>query len=89
MQMNKRSTSRWPRTASTALLLLASASVANAQTAYVTNTSAHSVSVIDTVTNTVVATVAVGTSPSRVAIAPGGGRASTPAPRQPRCCPPR
>jgi YVTN family beta-propeller protein len=43
--------------------------------AYVTNAGANTVSVIDTATNTVVATVPVGFSPSLVAITPDGTRA--------------
>ncbi len=43
--------------------------------AYVTNSSSNSVSVIDTSTNTVVATVAVGSNPVGVAITPDGTRA--------------
>ena len=73
--MNKRSASRGARSARVALLLLAGASLTHAQKAYVTNSSAPSVSVIDTLTNTVVATASVGTTPSRVVIAPAGGRA--------------
>ena len=42
--------------------------------AYVTNAGANSVSVIDTATNTVVATVPVGFSPTGVAITPDGTR---------------
>jgi len=43
--------------------------------AYVTNFSSNTVSVIDTATNTVVATVPVGTNPEGVAITPDGTRA--------------
>src|SRR5439155_22307558 len=43
--------------------------------AYITNLSSDSVSVIDTATNTVVATVAVGNAPTGVAVNPGGTRA--------------
>src|SRR3979490_3151226 len=49
---------------------------AQAQTfAYVTNTFANTVSVIDTASNTVVATIAVGGGPFGVAITPDGNRA--------------
>src|SRR5260221_12611304 len=49
---------------------------AQAQTfAYVTNIFANTVSVIDTASNTVVATVAVGSGPFGVAITPDGTRA--------------
>ena len=43
--------------------------------AYVTNSLSNSVSVLDTATNTVVATVAVGAQPQGVAIRPDGARA--------------
>jgi YVTN family beta-propeller protein len=43
--------------------------------AYVTNATSHNVSVIDTETNTVIATVPVGTDPLGVAITPDGARA--------------
>src|ERR1700754_3796257 len=42
--------------------------------AYITNFHNDSVSVIDTATNTVIATVAVGASPFGVAVAPDGSR---------------
>src|SRR5256886_13710269 len=49
---------------------------AQAQTrAYVTNESSNTVSVIDTATNTVVATIPVGAVPAAVAITPDGTRA--------------
>src|SRR6266849_547374 len=61
------------------LFLLAMALLAipaQAQThAYVANSASSSVSVIDTASKTVVATVGVGTSPTRVAITPDGTRA--------------
>src|SRR3989304_24158 len=50
-------------------------SPAQAESAYVTNSGTTTVSVIDTATNTVVATVAVGTNPLGVAITPDGARA--------------
>jgi YVTN family beta-propeller protein len=43
--------------------------------AYITNTSSNNVSVIDTSTNTVVATVPVGATPLAVAVNPAGSRA--------------
>jgi YVTN family beta-propeller protein len=43
--------------------------------AYVTNTFSNSVSVIDTTSNTVVATVGVGANPAELAITPDGTRA--------------
>jgi YVTN family beta-propeller protein len=43
--------------------------------AYVANTSADAVSVIDTATNQVTATIAVGNAPAEVAIAPDGSKA--------------
>ncbi len=43
--------------------------------AYVTNQVSNSVSVIDTATNTVVATITAGSSPIGVAITPDGARA--------------
>ena len=45
------------------------------QSAYVTNYNANTVSVIDTATNMVVATVGVGTKPIAVALAPDGKHA--------------
>ena len=45
--------------------------------AYVTNSQDNTVSVIDTATNTVVATVPVGVNPSGIAITPDGTRAYT------------
>jgi YVTN family beta-propeller protein len=44
----------------------------NGTHAYVTNISSNTVSVIDTASNTVVATVAVGSGPTGVAITPNG-----------------
>jgi YVTN family beta-propeller protein len=43
--------------------------------AYVTNSASDTVSVIDTATNTVVATIAVGDNPQGVAVSPDGTRA--------------
>src|SRR5262249_47716214 len=43
--------------------------------AFVTNTSANSLSVIDLDANTVTATISVGPSPTRVAVTPDGARA--------------
>ena len=43
--------------------------------AYVTNTASNSVSVIDTATNTVIATIGVGTDPPQVTVSPDGTRA--------------
>ena len=55
------------------VLLLAAASIAQAQPfAYITNFNSSTVSVIDTATNTVVGTVAVGFGPYGVAINPAG-----------------
>jgi YVTN family beta-propeller protein len=48
--------------------------LARAQGAYVTNFGANTVSVIDTVTNTVVATIPVGTNPHGVAVSPDGSK---------------
>ena len=68
------STSRW--LVLILMILPGSAAPAKAQTkAYVANTTANVVEVIDTATDAVVATVAVGTGPTRVAIAPDGIRA--------------
>src|SRR5437667_37137 len=70
----------WQHLSSVLFLLLSSGAglgtaTAQAQTrAYVTNTSG-TVSVIDTATNTVVATILVGIFPSGVAITPDGTRA--------------
>ena len=41
----------------------------------VTNSIDHTVSVIDTITNTVIATIPVGTAPNQLAVTPGGTRA--------------
>ena len=56
-----------------ALLLCFGASVALAQTrAYVTNTNDNTVSVIDTATRLVTATIPVGLGPAGVAVTPNG-----------------
>src|SRR6516162_8536041 len=44
-----------------------------AQNAYITNDGSGNVSVIDTATNTVTATIPVGTAPFAVAVSPNGG----------------
>ena len=55
------------------LLMLAAAGIAQAQPfAYITNQVSDNVSVINTATNTVVATVAVGFTPRGVAVNPAG-----------------
>jgi YVTN family beta-propeller protein len=59
-------------TASACLALLAIPTQAQTR-AYVTNVNSNSVSVIDTASNTVVATVGVGSNPVGVAITPGVG----------------
>jgi YVTN family beta-propeller protein len=46
-----------------------------AQNAYITNSNSNNVSVIDTETNTVIATIGVGISPFGVAVTPDGGKA--------------
>ena len=57
------------------VLLLAAASAVQAQPfAYITNQNSNNVSVIDIATNTVVATVAVGTNPEGVAVNPVDAR---------------
>src|SRR4029079_3355089 len=54
-------------------LVVFGASAAVAQTrGYVTNSGNNTVSVIDTATNTVVATIPVGTSPDGIAVTPNG-----------------
>ena len=53
-------------------LLIVTASALAEPFAYVTNYQSHSVSVIDTATNAVIATVPVGSSPGGVAITPDG-----------------
>ena len=45
-----------------------------AQNAYITNASSNNVSVIDTATNTVTATIPVGVEPIGVAVSPNGSR---------------
>src|ERR1700730_13192198 len=64
-----RGRARWAATLALALMLPAAA---NAQNAYIKNLNSNAVSVIDTATNTVVATIPVGTSPQGVAITPDG-----------------
>ena len=60
-------------------LLMFSVSSLRAQTvAYVTNSGSNNVSVIDTSTNTVTATIAVGNVPEGVAVSPDGTRAYVP-----------
>ncbi len=56
--------------------LSAGANTAQAQTrAYVVNTCSDTVSVIDTTTNSLIATIPVGVAPEGVAITPDGARA--------------
>jgi len=63
------------RTVSLALLLTGFFTTVQAQTrAYVANSNLHNVSVIDTATNTVLTTIAVGTRPSVVLASPDGSR---------------
>lgn len=57
------------------LAYLLFAGEAAAQTAYVSNNSSNTVSVLDTATNTVVAAVPVGSRPHGVAVSPDGTRA--------------
>jgi YVTN family beta-propeller protein len=45
-----------------------------AQNAYITNANSSNVSVIDTATNTVIATISVGTTPGGVAVTPDGSK---------------
>ena len=60
-------------------LIVFGTSAALAQTrAYVANASTSTVSVIDTATNTVVATIPVGSSPQRLAVTPNGAFAYVP-----------
>ncbi len=64
------------RTVSLALLVTGLGSIAQAQTfAYVTQIGLHQVSVIDISTNTVVATIPVGATPTAVILSPDGSRA--------------
>ncbi len=59
-----------------AIGLLSAATAAQAQTkAYIASTAANAVTVVDTATASVLATVPVGTGPTRVAITPDGTRA--------------
>src|SRR5215510_11005889 len=61
------------RTLMLTLLVVFGASATLAQTrAYVTNASDNTVSVIDTATNSVIATIPVGLGPSAVAVTPNG-----------------
>src|SRR3979411_1346148 len=57
------------------LLLLATAAAHATPFAYITNNGSNNVSVIDTASNTVTATVAVGPNPTGVAVHPAGPRA--------------
>src|SRR5215470_13460234 len=57
----------------TVACLLAPAST-RAQTAYITNQNSNTVSVIDTATNTVSATIPIGPSPLGVAVSPDGSK---------------
>jgi YVTN family beta-propeller protein len=59
-------------TLSLVLALAGPSTAANLKRAYVTNTGSNTVSVIDTTTNTVVATIAVGNVPFDAAVAPNG-----------------
>ena len=62
------------RAALAGLLLLLPALAAAAPFAYIANSNSDTVSVIDTASNTVTATVAVGTQPFGVAVNPAGTR---------------
>src|SRR5437762_207623 len=61
-------------TALLALLLLSIPSARAAPFAYITNNGSNNVSVLDTASNTVTATVAVGSFPTGVAVNPAGTR---------------
>ena len=56
------------------LVCLLAPAAARAQNAYITNFNDGTVSVINTATNTVVATIPVGGHPYGVAVTPDGGR---------------
>jgi YVTN family beta-propeller protein len=56
------------------LACLLAPALARAQNAYITNQSSNTVSVIDTVTNTVSATIPVGLTPFGVAVSPDGSK---------------
>ena len=70
MTMPIRGRARWGALTLAVALLLSPA--ANAQNAYITNSGDGTVSVIDTATNKVTATIPVGTSPYGVAVTPDG-----------------
>src|SRR5579864_5297690 len=57
------------------IIFIAFTECAFANSAYVTNFNSGTVSVIDTQTNTVIATVSLGTNPAVVAITPDGSQA--------------
>lgn len=57
---------------------LRAAPVATPPRVWVTNSTTHTVSAVDAASGTVVATVAVGTAPALLALAPGGARAYVP-----------
>src|SRR5260370_29812046 len=61
--------------AAVAIAGLIGSAQALAQNAYITNTPANTVSVVDTSTNTVIATIPVGNTPYAVAVRPDGSRA--------------
>jgi YVTN family beta-propeller protein len=61
--------------AAVAIAGLIGSAQALAQNAYITNTPANTVSVVDTSTNTVTATIPVGNTPYAVAVSPDGSRA--------------
>src|SRR6185369_6724440 len=66
---------RWPMHALCAAAAVLSASTARGESAaYVVNVASNDVSVIDTTSNTVVATIAVGPQPNGVAVTPNGER---------------
>ncbi len=67
-----RGRARWAALVLALALLLPAA--ANAQNAYITNRGSNTVSVIATATNTVVATIPVGGTPTGVAVTPDGAK---------------
>jgi YVTN family beta-propeller protein len=66
---------RWARRAAFALGFALLPAAANAQNAYITNNDDNTVSVIDTASDTVIATIPVTPRPGGVAVTPDGSRA--------------
>ena len=73
-RFKKLSATLLPLSAVLGLLLLNATAAQAAPFAYISNGASSTVSVVDTATNTVIATVPVGTGPGAVAVTPDGAR---------------